>query len=82
MRFFLSRLKPDNGRIFMSTYKPERVEVGDMVDFRFPKQPVATSVLALDGLGVTEFPEEGECIKVHINSETEAEKHMKEVFEE
>lgn len=82
MRFYVSKTKPDNGCIFMSTYKPERVEVEDMVDFRFKKHQIATNKLALDGLGVTQFPEPGECIEVHICSETENDKHLKEVFEE
>jgi len=82
MRFFLSRLKPDTGAIFMSTYEPERVEVEEMVDFRFKKHPVVANKLALNGLGVTVFPEPGECIKVHLSSESEADKHLKEVFEE
>lgn len=83
MRFFLSRIKPDQkGVIFMSTYEPERVEVEDMVDFRFAKHPIATNKLALNSLGVTEFPEPGECIKVQICSESEADEHLKEVFEE
>ena len=83
MRFFLSRLKPDTGAIFMSTYEPERVEMNDVVDFRFKKLPVVTSEQALSGLGVRQFPEPGNCIRVTINSaDSEAEGHMKEVFEE
>ena len=71
MRFFLVRTKPDDGRLFMSTYEPTKVKKDDgSIHWSFPKDPVQTSLMALQGLGCThsQIPHPGECSRVQIQS--------------
>ena len=88
MRFFIARTKPCNGALYLSSYKPEMFSIGEgVVDWAFKKAPLKSKLDNIDGLyetyGITKLPEPGEMMEVQVNSgDSEAEKHLKEVFEE
>ena len=67
MKVFLCSPKPGGG-LYMSRTKPERIDDGVEVHFKFDKTPISTTPGNLRERGVkgSELPKKGECVEVEM----------------